>query len=86
MTITSLCYRGNCSDRIRRKTAVPEAIFFVYLFYLFPISPFTMNVTQALPLEAIKGEVGATSKRTLLERMKRTHLAKRPHTPLTKET
>jgi hypothetical protein len=40
MPIASLCYRGNCSHRIRRKKAAPEATFFVSLFCLFPISPF----------------------------------------------
>jgi hypothetical protein len=29
---------------------------------LFHFYPFTMNVTRALPLEAIKGEAGATSR------------------------
>jgi hypothetical protein len=49
----------NCSHWIRRKTAIPEATFFVFLFHF---HLFTMNVTQALPLEAIKGEAGATSR------------------------
>jgi hypothetical protein len=35
--IVSLRYRGNCSHRIRRKMATPEATFFVFLFHLFPI-------------------------------------------------
>jgi hypothetical protein len=38
--ITSLHDKGSCSCRIRRKTAAPEATFFVFLFRLFPISPF----------------------------------------------
>jgi hypothetical protein len=41
----------NCSHRIRRKTAMTEATFVVFLFHLF-----TMTITRALPLEAIKGE------------------------------
>jgi hypothetical protein len=39
--------------------ATPEATFVIFLFYF---HLFTMNVTQALPLEAIKGEAGATSR------------------------
>jgi hypothetical protein len=54
--------QGNCSHRIRRKTAAPEATFFVFLFRLFPLHLFTTLVTGALPLETIKGEAGATSK------------------------
>jgi hypothetical protein len=38
---------------------MPEATFFVFLFHFYP---FTMNVSRALPLEAIKGEAGATSR------------------------
>jgi hypothetical protein len=52
----------NCSHRIRRKTVTPEATFFVFLFHSSCFYPFTTNVTRALPLEAIKGEAGATSK------------------------
>jgi hypothetical protein len=44
-TITSLCHRGNCSHRIRRKTAAPEATFFVFLFRLSPLHLFITNVT-----------------------------------------
>jgi hypothetical protein len=51
--------QGNCSHRIRRKTATPEATFFVFLFHF---HLFTTNVIRALSLEAIKGEVGATSR------------------------
>jgi hypothetical protein len=32
--------QGNCSHRIRRKTAAPETTFFVFLFHLFPILSF----------------------------------------------
>jgi hypothetical protein len=35
----------------------------VFLFRLFPFHLFTTNVTRALLLETIKGEVGATSRR-----------------------
>jgi hypothetical protein len=62
MPVTSLRYKGSYSRRIRRETAAPEVIFFVFLFHIFLISPFTINVTRALPLETIKGEAGATSK------------------------
>jgi hypothetical protein len=54
--------QGNCSHRIRRKTATPKATFFVFLFHSPYFYPFIMNITQALPLEAIKGEARATSK------------------------
>jgi hypothetical protein len=49
---------GNCSHRIRRRTATPQATFFAFLFHFFfsVFTPFTANVTRALPLEAIKGE------------------------------
>jgi hypothetical protein len=53
--------QGNCSHRIRR-AATPEATYFVFLFHSPHFYPFTTNVTRALPLEAIKGEAGATSK------------------------
>jgi hypothetical protein len=49
-------WRGH---RIRRKKATPEATFVVFLFHF---HLFTMNVTRALPLEAIKGEAGVTSR------------------------
>jgi hypothetical protein len=62
--ITSLCCRRNYFHQIRRKTAAPEATFFVFLFHLFPLHLFTTNVTWALPLKTIKGEAGATSKDT----------------------
>jgi hypothetical protein len=50
----------NCSHRRRRKTAMPEATFWVFSF-IFHL--FTTNVTRALPLEAIKREAGATSRK-----------------------
>jgi hypothetical protein len=52
----------NCSHRIRRRTTTPEATFFVFLFHSPRFHPFTMNVTRALSLEAIKGAAGAMSK------------------------
>jgi hypothetical protein len=64
MPVASLHYRGNCSRWIRRKTAAPEATFFVFSFIFSPFYLFTTNVTRALSLETIKGEAGATSKRT----------------------
>jgi hypothetical protein len=39
--------------------AMPEATFLVFLFHF---HLFTINVTRALSLEAIKGEAGATSR------------------------
>jgi hypothetical protein len=35
---------------------------FVFLFRLFPTSPFITNITRALPLETIKGEARDTSR------------------------
>jgi hypothetical protein len=61
MPIASLCYRENCSCRIRRKTVTPEATFFVFLFRLFLFRLVTTSVTQALPLETIKEEAGIAS-------------------------
>jgi hypothetical protein len=55
--------QGNCSHRIRRRTATPEATFFAFLFHFLRFHYFTANVTQALPLEVIKGEAGATRRR-----------------------
>jgi hypothetical protein len=52
----------NYSHRIRRRTATPEATFFAFLFHFSNFHPFTANVTRALPLEAIKGEAGATTR------------------------
>jgi hypothetical protein len=37
--------------------------FFVFLFLLFPISPFYHNVTRVLPLRTIKGKARATSRK-----------------------
>jgi hypothetical protein len=42
--------------------ATLEATFFVFLFHSSRFYSFTTNVTRALPLEAIKGEAGATSR------------------------
>ena len=56
---------------------------FVFLFYLFPFHLFTTNVTRALPLGTIKGEAGATSKRT---RLKHNSLRKHSSSHTTKET
>jgi hypothetical protein len=54
--------QGNCSHRIRRRMATPEATLFVFLFHSPRFYPFTTNITRALTLEAIKGEAEATSK------------------------
>jgi hypothetical protein len=51
--------------------ATPEATFFVFLFYLSPFHLFTTNVTRAISLETIKGEVGATSRG--IEKTKKQH-------------
>jgi hypothetical protein len=56
--------QGNYSHRIRRRTATREATFFAFLFHFLCFHHFIVNVTRALPLEVIKGEVGATSKGT----------------------
>jgi hypothetical protein len=57
--------QGNYFHRIRRRTATPRATFFAFLFYFPCFHHFTINVTRALPLEVIKGEAGATSKREM---------------------
>jgi hypothetical protein len=49
----------NYSHWIRRKKATPEATFVVFLFHF---HLFTTNVTRSLPLEAINGKAGATSR------------------------
>jgi hypothetical protein len=49
----------NCFHRIRRKTTTPEATFIIFLSF----SPLTTNVTRTLPLEVIKEEAVATSRR-----------------------
>jgi hypothetical protein len=49
---------GNCSRQIRRRRAMPKAIFFDFLFHFPHFHHFTANVTRALPLEVIKGEAG----------------------------
>jgi hypothetical protein len=54
--------QGNCSHRIRRRTATPEATFLFFLFHSPYFYPFTINVTRSLPLETIKEEAGATSR------------------------
>jgi hypothetical protein len=63
--VASLRYRGNCSHRMRRKTDAPESTFLFFSFMFSPFHLFTTNVTRALPLETIKWEAGATSKREL---------------------
>jgi hypothetical protein len=52
----------NCSHQIRRRMTTPEATFFVFLFHSPCFHPLTTNVTQALPLETIKGEARAMSR------------------------
>jgi hypothetical protein len=54
--------QGNYSHRIRRRMAMPEATFLAFLFHFSCFHHFTANVTRALPLEAIKGKVGAASR------------------------
>jgi hypothetical protein len=52
--------QGNCSHRIRLHYHA-ETTFFLFFSFILPIfHPFTMNITRALPLETIKGEVEAT--------------------------
>jgi hypothetical protein len=70
--------------------ATLEATFFIFLFHSSDFYPFTTNVTQPLPLEAIKGEAGATSKGDDQATTDRVHL-NRNHTsrfhapPLTRD-
>jgi hypothetical protein len=54
--------QGNYSHRIRRRTTTSEITFSVFLFHSPCFYLFTMVVTRPLPLEAIKGEAGATSR------------------------
>jgi hypothetical protein len=56
-------------------------LFFVFLFHFSHFHPFTAIVTEALPLEVIKGEAGATFKgrQNDQETIARTHL-NRNHT------
>jgi hypothetical protein len=69
--------RGSCSRRIKRKTAAPEATFFVFLFYLFLISPFYYKCNMSPVLENYKrGGRGDTPER---RRDDYTHLAKTTH-------
>jgi hypothetical protein len=72
--------QGNYSHRIRRRTATPEATFFVFLFYFSCFYHFTANITRALPLEAIKRKAGTIEK---VEKNKattaRTHLNRNHH-------
>jgi hypothetical protein len=60
----------NCSHWIRRRTAMPEATFFAFLFYFPCFHYFTTNVTRALPLEVIKGEAGARTTRAIKRKKK----------------
>jgi hypothetical protein len=84
MPIASLRYRGNYSHRIRRKTAAPDATFFIFLFHLFPISPFYHKCNPSPPLENYKrggrGHAHEEKKRriehTTNTEMTHTHLAK----------
>jgi hypothetical protein len=59
--------------------ATPEATFFVFLFHSPCFHPFTTNVTRALPLEAIKGETGATSKGVIKQQQLEPTLVKTTH-------
>jgi hypothetical protein len=79
--------QGNYSHWIRRKTAAPEAIFFIFLFHFSPFHLFTTNVTQALPLETIKGEAGAApQKRKHNDECRNEHTDRQTHVHLTKTT
>jgi hypothetical protein len=70
----------NCSHRIRRKTATPEATFVVFLFYFYL---FITNVTRALPLEAIKGRQRPHLRQST--RVHRNQAITHPHTTLTRD-
>jgi hypothetical protein len=58
--VVSLHYRGNCSHQIKRKTATPEAIFFVFLFHLLPILSFYYECNPSPLLNNYKREAEAT--------------------------
>jgi hypothetical protein len=87
--IASLRYQGNCSHRIRRKTAAPEATFFSFAF---PTSSFYYKCNPNPALKTIKGEAGTLSEEDEFTTSDRnTHLAKtithtHTHTHLTKTT
>jgi hypothetical protein len=77
----------NSSHRIRRRTVMPEATFFAFLFHFPHFHHFTANVTRALPLEVIKGEAGARMTRVIKRKKRkndqattaRTHLSRNHH-------
>jgi hypothetical protein len=77
----------NYSHRIRRRADMLEATFFVFLFHSPYFYPFTMNVTRALPLEAIKGEARATSKGAIMQQQLEPTSIKTTHhaPPLTRD-
>jgi hypothetical protein len=59
--------------------AAPKATFFVFSFIFSPLHLFTTNVTQALPLETIKGEARDTSQEEKFHNDQLTHT---PHTQI----
>jgi hypothetical protein len=46
--------QGNCSHRIRRRTATPEATFFVFLFHSLRFSPLYHKCNPSPPLRSYK--------------------------------
>jgi hypothetical protein len=58
---TSPCYRGLLPPD-KEVDGHTRGYLFCFSLSFSPFYPFTTNVTRALPLEAIKGEAGATSK------------------------
>jgi hypothetical protein len=53
MPIASLRYRINCSSRIRRKIATPEATFLFFFFV--PVLPFYYKYNPSPPLGNYRG-------------------------------
>jgi hypothetical protein len=80
MHISSLCYKGSCSRRIRRKTAAPEDTFFVFLFRLFSILPFyhKRNLSPTLGNYKRRGRGHIYGRRTHLAKTTHTYPSKRP--------
>jgi hypothetical protein len=72
-----LCYRENYSHGIRRKTATPKAIFFVFLFHPFPFPSLYHECNPRPLLRSYKRGAGATSRD--IEETTHTHLARTKH-------
>jgi hypothetical protein len=75
----ALCVIGKLFPPDKEEDSRTRGHLFIFLFHLFPFHISTTNVTQALFLETIKGEAGATSKRMNVGTNTHTTL-RQPHT------